>query len=465
MTQIKLRRDTYANFTASNPVLGSGEPAYETDTKKLKIGDGSTAYTQLDYFSSGGGSGSVDITATLPLKIDENGVISLNVDGQTIQIVDGKLHANIDELGNEVNDLSGRVTANEADITTIQSDITDINGTLDNTVTLDTKQTLTAEKKVPSLAVDGGGVCFVSDRATGGFIGYEYWDNKGPAIDFRPYNYPAQTNNIAGDVILRSGLSGGSIYRFNTSNLYKQQGNGTIDSVYFNSSNLTAGNNVTISGDYNNGYKISATSSTPDNMVTTDTEQTISGIKTFTNAININSTDGNSSIRLLYQPIGDSLTNAELLNLANTSLKKIYFGIDGFTTILSGEIKDSSNNNFLTDSSTNKALIASWGLPDTSDSSSRPTVGASGTEYTMPFNGYVTLQGETNATNGYGVIDVFNGSSWDILSTLGYMSSESGLYNISSFVPVKKDGKYRVRYGNLGTVIIIQYPLLGGDIT
>ena len=121
MTQIKLRRDTSANFTSKNPVLGIGEPAYETDTKKLKIGDGTTAYTQLEYFSAGGG-GSTDISATLPLKIVD-GVISLEVDGQTIQIVDGKLHANLDELGNEVNsltgevtDLSGRVTAAEADI-------------------------------------------------------------------------------------------------------------------------------------------------------------------------------------------------------------------------------------------------------------------------------------------------------------------------------------------------------------
>lgn len=121
MTQIKLRRDTSANFASANPVLGVGEPAYETDTKKLKIGDGTTAYTQLEYFTAGGG-GSANITATLPLKIVD-GVISLEVDGQTIQIVDGKLHANIDELGNEVNsltgevtDLSGRVTAVEADI-------------------------------------------------------------------------------------------------------------------------------------------------------------------------------------------------------------------------------------------------------------------------------------------------------------------------------------------------------------
>ena len=129
MTQIKLRRDTSANFTSKNPVLGVGEPAYETDTKKLKIGDGTTAYTQLEYFSAGGG-GSTDISATLPLKIVD-GVISLEVDGQTIQIVDGKLHANLDELGNKVNsltgevtDLSGRVTAVEADILTKENKIT-----------------------------------------------------------------------------------------------------------------------------------------------------------------------------------------------------------------------------------------------------------------------------------------------------------------------------------------------------
>ena len=122
MTQIKLRRDTSANFTSANPVLGVGEPAYETDTKKLKIGDGTTAYTQLEYFSAGGG-GSTNISATLPLKIVD-GVISLEIDGQTIQIVDGKLHANLDELGNEVNDLSGRVTAAEADILTKENKIT-----------------------------------------------------------------------------------------------------------------------------------------------------------------------------------------------------------------------------------------------------------------------------------------------------------------------------------------------------
>lgn len=47
----------------------------------------------------------------------------VDVDNQTIQFIDGKLHANLDELGNEVNDLSGRVTANESDILTLKSSV------------------------------------------------------------------------------------------------------------------------------------------------------------------------------------------------------------------------------------------------------------------------------------------------------------------------------------------------------
>ena len=59
----------------------------------------------------------------------------LDVDNQTIQVINGKLHCNLDELGNEVNsltgnvnsltgevtDLTGRVTANEADISAMKT--------------------------------------------------------------------------------------------------------------------------------------------------------------------------------------------------------------------------------------------------------------------------------------------------------------------------------------------------------
>ena len=45
----KQRRDTAANWTAANPTLLAGEIGIESDTNKIKIGTGSTAWTSLAY--------------------------------------------------------------------------------------------------------------------------------------------------------------------------------------------------------------------------------------------------------------------------------------------------------------------------------------------------------------------------------------------------------------------------------
>ena len=49
MTKIQLRRDTAANWSTNNPTPSVGEPCFETDTGKFKIGDGITAYNSLPY--------------------------------------------------------------------------------------------------------------------------------------------------------------------------------------------------------------------------------------------------------------------------------------------------------------------------------------------------------------------------------------------------------------------------------
>lgn len=50
--RFKLRRDTAANWTAVNPVLLEGEPGYERDTQRLKMGDGATAWNALAYLDA-----------------------------------------------------------------------------------------------------------------------------------------------------------------------------------------------------------------------------------------------------------------------------------------------------------------------------------------------------------------------------------------------------------------------------
>ncbi len=53
VTQIQIRRGTAAQWTSTNPTLASGEQGFETDTGKMKIGNGSTAWTSLAYLGAG----------------------------------------------------------------------------------------------------------------------------------------------------------------------------------------------------------------------------------------------------------------------------------------------------------------------------------------------------------------------------------------------------------------------------
>lgn len=48
-TRFMFRRGTAAEWTTANPTLYGGEPGFETDTGKLKVGNGSTAWTSLAY--------------------------------------------------------------------------------------------------------------------------------------------------------------------------------------------------------------------------------------------------------------------------------------------------------------------------------------------------------------------------------------------------------------------------------
>lgn len=50
-TIIQWRRDSSADWVAANPVLADGEAGYDTTVKQFKIGDGTSTWTELPYFS------------------------------------------------------------------------------------------------------------------------------------------------------------------------------------------------------------------------------------------------------------------------------------------------------------------------------------------------------------------------------------------------------------------------------
>lgn len=206
----------------------------------------------------------------------------LDVDNQTIQVVNGKLHANLDELGNEVNDLSGRVTANEADIATMKTSIS-------------MKQTkLTAGSNIILTDLTDGTVRI--DSTGGGGTG----------------DVPIATTTTAGKV-------------------------------------KPDGTTITITDD----GTISAVGggSAPTNMVTTDTEQEISGQKTFTYLGS--SFDGNiyPSLKINQLTIGQTgtITPASAFQ-SHTSLE---FYVDSSTKHLGMSADETSNSFFLSTDANN----------------------------------------------------------------------------------------------------------------
>jgi hypothetical protein len=65
--RIKARRDTAANWTTTNPVLQVGELGLETDSKRIKIGDGATAWNALKFID--GQNKSADMAKSMALSI------------------------------------------------------------------------------------------------------------------------------------------------------------------------------------------------------------------------------------------------------------------------------------------------------------------------------------------------------------------------------------------------------------
>jgi hypothetical protein len=98
-TKIQLRRDTAANWTTNNPTLALGEMGIETDTRKFKFGDGTTAWNTLPYASSGS---SGDIPTKLSQLENDCGFITMaDVEGKhytTMSAVEAKGYATLTDV-------------------------------------------------------------------------------------------------------------------------------------------------------------------------------------------------------------------------------------------------------------------------------------------------------------------------------------------------------------------------------
>lgn len=128
--RITMRKDTAANWTAANPILSDAEFAKETDTGKIKIGNGVTAWNSLPYFTSG--AGSVD-----------------SVNGQTGTVVLDFTDVGADEAGSAAAALA---SANSYTDTGLAGKQNSLGYTAENQANKDTDGTLAAnsDTKYPS---------------------------------------------------------------------------------------------------------------------------------------------------------------------------------------------------------------------------------------------------------------------------------------------------------------------------
>lgn len=59
LRRVRVRRGTAASWTSANPTLGMAEFGFETDSKKMKMGDGATNWNTLPYWYEPGAGGTL----------------------------------------------------------------------------------------------------------------------------------------------------------------------------------------------------------------------------------------------------------------------------------------------------------------------------------------------------------------------------------------------------------------------
>jgi hypothetical protein len=114
-TVIKVRRDSAADWTSTNPTLAEGEHGYETDTGKFKIGTGSTAWTSLAYAEP-------KVTASRALASDTNGYVSAtSITSTELGYVSGVTSAIQTQLNGKVDEVDGAVTTASTSATVVRN--------------------------------------------------------------------------------------------------------------------------------------------------------------------------------------------------------------------------------------------------------------------------------------------------------------------------------------------------------
>jgi hypothetical protein len=109
-TRMQQRRGTAEQWTTANPTLAAGEIGFETDTNKFKMGNGSSAWSALQYFAN---------TAGLEALLNDGAPAALNT---------------LNEIAAAINDDPAFFTTIATNLSTHAADTTSIHGIADTSL-------------------------------------------------------------------------------------------------------------------------------------------------------------------------------------------------------------------------------------------------------------------------------------------------------------------------------------------
>ena len=213
MTRIQLRHDTATNWTTANPILAEGEIGVETDTNKIKIGDGVTSWSSLDYFG-----GDVDLSNYYN-KTETDNLISDLPTGLELSISNGLLSAQPGHIKSENGVLTSTSIITTLDISSVSTAVN--NGViLGNTTSWDDVSLSSDVKYIYCNASGGGQFNSMTEDAKGAWLiasssqgtNSSSWPHYGvyfnTALPAGQYRISLSTGNTYGRVYLCSGTIG-----------------------------------------------------------------------------------------------------------------------------------------------------------------------------------------------------------------------------------------------------------------
>jgi hypothetical protein len=248
----KQRRDTAANWTAANPTLLAGEIGIESDTEKIKIGDGATAWNSLGYqpWSE---------LSTYPIV---NADIASNAEIAVSKLADGTARQLLqtDAAGTGVEWASNIDIPGTLDVTSaatfdnnviIQGDLT-VNGTetIINTQTLDVedKNIVIGKVVTPSdVTADGGGITLkgTTDKTINWIDATDAWTFSEHVNIVSTKEYRIAGTKVLDATSLGSGVTGSSLTSVGTIGTGTWQGT-AINKTYLDATLVSTGDTGTV---------------------------------------------------------------------------------------------------------------------------------------------------------------------------------------------------------------------------